>query len=525
MKFEKVARVDDLHDGEMKGVRVGDKDILLSRIDGAYFAVAAFCPHYGAPLEMGILSKDRIVCPWHHACFNAKTGGIEEPPSRDALTVYEVKIEGEDILVSVPDEDEGHHIPPMVTLAPQSELKTFAIIGAGAAGNAAAQALRENEFMGRIDLITPENRLPYDRPNLSKDYLAGKADEAWMPLRSSDFYQKHGIDIVKNRKVTSVVSASKTITFDNNQTKNYDAILIATGGKAKMLNVPGAGLRNIFTLRSYDDCDRIIAACENAGKVVIVGASFIAMETASSLSQRGLEVTVVAPETVPFEKLYGKEIGDMFKKLHEENGVQFRLGEEISSFDGKNTVQSVELENGNTITTDMVIVGVGVEPVTGFMQGFDLHADGSINVDEYFQAAEGIYAAGDVARFPYWQTGEHVRIEHWRTAEQQGRIAGQNMAGQQVTFTSVPFFWTTQFNLLFRYVGYVADWDEMITLGDIQSQEFISFYIKNNEIFAAAGTGRDVEIAGVGELLRLKKMPGPDELPSTPAKIAELLKI
>jgi NADPH-dependent 2,4-dienoyl-CoA reductase/sulfur reductase-like enzyme/nitrite reductase/ring-hydroxylating ferredoxin subunit len=519
-----ISNINELKDGEMKRVSIDDTDVLLSRINGNFYALGASCTHYGGPLELGILSGERIVCPWHHACFNAKTGDVLEPPAIDSLPQYEIRIEGDDIIIKLPEKVVDRRIPRMVKHDPQSDDRTFIIIGAGAAGNAAAQGLRENGFKGRLIMITYENRIPYDRPNLSKEYLQGKAEAEWMPLRSEEFFNDYGIELMRQKKVTHVDTSLKTILLDTGETLKYDKLLVATGGKARMFNVPGAELENIFTLRSYDDSDEIIKASESASRVTVVGASFIGMETAFSLTERKLPVTVIAPESVPFKHVFGEEIGRMFQKQQEENGVTFKLGVAVAKFEGDGKVEAVMLENGERSRADLVVVGIGVSPATDFLNGIDLEPDGSIKVNEYFCAAQDVYAAGDIARFPDWRTGEHIRIEHWRTAEQQGRIAAQNMIGKQMPYDSVPYFWTTQAGLNFRYVGHVKDWDNLIIKGDVSSQEFIAFYVKNNQILAAAGNKRDKEIAAIEELMRLKKMPAPEALRDNSVDLAEIIK-
>jgi NADPH-dependent 2,4-dienoyl-CoA reductase/sulfur reductase-like enzyme/nitrite reductase/ring-hydroxylating ferredoxin subunit len=518
-----VAKITDLKDGQMKRVPAENTEVLLSRINGEFYAVGAFCPHYGAPLDLGVLSGERVVCPWHHACFNAKTGDLLEPPSRDSLPHYEVKIDGEDLIVRIPQKTSDRELPKMVKFDLSSDRRTFVIIGAGAAGNAAAQALREDGFKGKVIMITYENRLPYDRPNLSKDYLQGKAHEDWMPLRAQDFYDEYGIELIRGRRVEQADIRKKMVLLHNGDTLNYDKLLLTTGGRAIDLEVPGNKLKNIFTLRTYDDAERIIRACESSSRAAIIGASFIGMETAYSLRKRGGEVSVIAPESVPFEHVFGREIGKLFHKLHEDNGVRFKLGRSVSKFEGKDKVESVVLDDGEIAEADLVVVGIGVKPATDIIRGMDLMKDGSIKVDKYLCAAEDVYAAGDIASFPDWRTGELTRIEHWRTAEQHGRIAARNMAGHEIPYESVPFFWTMQVGLNFRYVGYVKDWDDLIIDGDLSSKRFIAYYVRNNQVLAVAGNKRDKEMAAIEELMRKGKMPAPDELRRSNIKPLDLL--
>jgi NADPH-dependent 2,4-dienoyl-CoA reductase/sulfur reductase-like enzyme/nitrite reductase/ring-hydroxylating ferredoxin subunit len=524
MKELFLAKVNQLKNGEMKSIKVDDTEILLSRVQDKFYAVGAYCTHYGAPLEDGVLSGDRIICPWHHACFNANTGDLLEPPARDALPNYELKIDGEDIYVKLPQEISPSRTPQLMRQDLKRDNRTFIILGAGAAGYAAAQALREDGFQGRIVMITHEKRSPYDRPNLSKEYLQGEAEEEWMPLRGEEFYRENQIELMFGKRVKSVRVKEKKIVFSDNEEMSYDKILLASGGVARKLTIPGSDLQNIFTLRSFDDSDRIIAASQNASKVVIVGASFIGLETAHSLIHRKLPVTVVAPESSPFEHVFGKEIGDWFRELHESNRVTFMLEQSLDRFEGDGTVKSVVLKNGERLEADLVVVGIGVSPATGFLEDAELEADGSVKVDQYFQAVEDVYAAGDIATFPYWYSDSNIRIEHWRTAEQLGRMAAHNMAGKKTAYKSIPFFWTAQAGINFRYVGYAKKWDEIIVNGNMPDKKFIAYYVKNGEVQAAAGCNRDREMAAIEELMRLKKMPAPDKLKSETVDLVSLLK-
>ena len=523
MKKIKIGNSDMLKDGEKKAVEIEGENILLSRIDGKYYGTAAFCTHYGAPLEEGVLSGDRIVCPWHHACFNAKTGDLLEPPAQDALPHFDITTEGDEIFVNLPEKVEPSRIPQMVKADHQKDKRIFVILGGGAAGNAAAQSLRENGYIGRLIMITYENRLPYDRPNLSKDYLKGEAEAEWMPLRSTDFYREHGIELHLNQRVIEVNIPTNLILMENQQDINFDKLLIVTGGIPRVPDISGIDLKNIFTLRSYDDSDSIIKAAESASRAVIVGASFIGMETADSLRHRGLSVAVVAPEKVPFENIFGAEVGNMFLDVHKENGVAFHLAQTVKKFEGENKVNAVVLENGKKLETDLVIVGIGVRPATEVIKGVKLNEDGSVSVNRYFQLSENVYAAGDIARFKYWRTGQDVRIEHWRVAEQTGRLAGANMVGKNQEYQGVPFFWTAQAGFSFRYVGHARDWDDIIVDGEIKAKQFIAYYVKNKMISAAAGINRDQEIAAIEELMRRSLMPSPEDLKKNKNKLPDLI--
>lgn len=504
-------KLSEIADGEMKEVQVDSTPVLLAKVDGRCYALAAHCTHYGAPLAEGYLSGDRIVCPWHHACFNARTGALEEPPALDSLAAYPIRIEGDNLFVDLPEGAPDRRTPPL-TQRDAGDTRTFAIIGGGAAGYMAAQTLREEGFAGRLVIITRESRTPYDRPNLSKDYLHGHADPEWMPLRGDDFYAEHEIEVLFNKEVTDVDPKSRQITFADGQTMDCDALLIATGGEPRRLQLPGGDLKNVFVLRSFDSADSIIAAAEGVKKAVVIGASFIAMEAAFSLTERGLDVTVIAPDKVPFERTLGPEIGRLFQSVDEANGVKFRLGEHVTALNGETNVDGVELESGDVVNADLVIVGIGVSPATGFLRDFEKQKDGSVKVDDFMSLGNNIFAAGDIATYVDVRTGEPTRIEHWRTALQQGRLAAKNMLGRQVRNDSVPFFWTTQFDLTLNYVGHASGWDSIEFQGDVGKKDFLAFYIKNGIVSAVAGMNRDRELDVWEERFRLKRVPSPSEL-------------
>jgi len=527
-----VARTSEFTDGEMKQVSVEGKEILLARVNGKFYAVGATCTHYGAPLVDGVLNGERLVCPWHHACFNITSGDLREPPAFDALPRYDVKIENEHVVVRIPVDASDRRTPSMAKRAMTKRAMTkrdgkderlFVIAGGGAAGYTAAQTLREDGFTGRVVLITREDQLPYDRPNLSKEYLQGNAEPSWLPLRSEDFFAEHDIELIRSAEIKRIDAAKKTIELADGETLVCNALLVATGGQPRHLPFQSAAQQNVFLLRSYADADALIAAAETGKRVVVIGASFIGMEVASSLRSRGCDVTVVAPDEVPFKKILGPEIGKLFQQLHEENGVTFKLGASVANFVGPEIVSQVVLENGESLATDLVVVGVGVKPATDFLEGVGLHRDGGVIVDEYMRAADDVYAAGDIAYFPNPRTGERQRIEHWRTAMQQGRVAAHNMAGNAVAYDSVPFFWTRQFDVGLLYVGHAASWSEIIFQGSVAARDFLAFYLKDDQVLAVAGMNRDREMAAIEELMREDRMPSRTQLKDGFPDFLELL--
>ncbi len=508
-------RITDLKEGEMKQVEIGDDHFLLVRIDGDYHAYTAYCTHYGAPLAKGCLSAGRIVCPWHHAGFCARSGNLRNPPALDALPEYPVEIENDTIYVHLPEEPARKRLPGMTRHDPTRDSRLFAIVGGGAAGSTAVEALREAGFQGRVLLISREQNLPYDRTLLSKAYMAEGEDKDYMPLRSDAFYRDLDIELILERSVNHLDVDTRTILLDNNQSITYDKALIATGGSPRRLDIPGADLQNIFTLRTPDDANRIIAAARQAKRAVIMGASFIGMECASSLTKRGVEITVVAPEMVPFASVLGEPLGNLYRKLHEENGVTFRLGTQAERLLGDDGVSSVVLNDGSTLPADFIVLGVGIDPITGFIRGVPREDDGSLRVAgnlAVIGSEESLFAAGDIATFPDPVSGKDVRIEHWRVAQQHGRLTARSMMGESTPYSEIPFFWSGQFGKQLRYVGHAVKWDDTIIDGTLAEYDFSVYYVRENRIIAAAAINRDQQMTAFAECLRRKLVPAPEEV-------------
>lgn len=520
----KIATLNDIEDGQMQIASAGEAKILLARVEDQVYATSLRCTHSGAALTQGVLHENRVVCPWHNACFDLHTGEQTQPPGLDNLASFPVEIQGEDIYVELPEPVPEQQVPKMVTYNPDADKRTFVVLGAGAAGMTAVETLRQQGFEGRIILISKETRLPYDRTKLSKKFLQGSASENSLPKRSCEFYQEYGIELQFGQAVTKVDPAARLVRLENGVEMNYDALLVATGGAAVELDVPGSDLKNISKLRNFTDADELVEALEQAKRAVVVGSSFIGMEVAASLSKQDLEVTVVSPDSVPFEDILGSEVGAMFQKLHEENGVKFVLEAKATEYKGNGKVEAVLADNGQEIPADLVVVGVGVKPVTYYLEGVELEDDQSIRADEYLQIQEGLYGAGDVVTFPLALTGEATRIEHWRLAMQHGRIAARNMLGQQVKFCGIPFFWTGQFGNQFRYAGHAESWDEVIIHGELNQQKFLAFYVKGDQILAVFGCNRDQDVAAITELMRCQKMPKAEVLKQADVDWIEKLK-
>ena len=533
MKEIAVAKITDLQNGQMQQLEIAGSQILLSKINDKFYATGAFCTHYGAPLEKGIICNERIVCPWHNACFDAIAGQQLEPPGLDSLATFDTRVEGEDILVKLPEDIPQQRTREMTDYVPQNGDRSFVVLGAGAAGMNAVETLRQEGFQGKIVLISESTKLPYDRTKLSKAYLQGDTKEDSLSLRDCEFYDRHDIELRFGMAVTKVDVSSKSITFEDESTLNYDSLLVATGGKARKLDVPGADLHNIFTIRKPEDVNSILNTVKSAQKAVVIGSSFIGMEAAASLIQQGLEVTVVSPDDVPFQKILGEKLGKMFQKIHEEKGVTFKSGTKVTKFDGDKQIEHAVLEDGSKIPADLAIVGIGVELNTSYLENIELNEkDNSVRVNKYLQTeVADVYAAGDLASFPYAPMSEHTRIEHWRLAAQQGRIAATNMLGKEQSQSAptvdniVPFFWSGQYDLKLRYVGHAEQWDEIFIDGNLDSPEFMAFYLLNNKVMAVAGINRDREIAAISELMRRQKMPDAATVKNTKVNWLDFLTI
>ena len=512
-----VGRMEELPDGRPQRIRVGEHEVIVVRLGDQVRAFPAACPHYHGPLDEGVLHDGRLVCPWHQATYAARSGDLLEPPSFSALPSCDVRVAEGHVYVDVPDDAPAQRTPPMTSADTERERRLFVIVGAGAAAAAAAEAMRQAGFAGRILMIGREDRPPYDRPNCSKDLLAGTMSASWMPLRSDKFYEKWSIER-RWAVVDEVDTATRRVVLQGGEELTADGLLIATGGTPRQLSAPGGDLPGVFTLRTWDDCGAIVEALASARRAVVIGASFIGLEAAASLRHRGLEVTVAAPEALPLVQVFGEEVGRSLRALHERNGVAFQLGRTVAVVDGGGKVAQVQLDDGTLLPADAVIVGMGVTPATGMVRGVPTQNDGSLLVDEQLRVvgADGVWAAGDVARYPAAHLGgEPVRIEHWRVALQQGRAVGRAMAGRTEPFTGVPFFWTQQYERRLGFAGYGRPWQEVIVAGKPADGDFVAYYAAGGRVHAAAGT-RDRQLAAFAELMRAGRVPAADSLRVAP---------
>jgi NADPH-dependent 2,4-dienoyl-CoA reductase/sulfur reductase-like enzyme/nitrite reductase/ring-hydroxylating ferredoxin subunit len=479
--------IDKLHDGEMLAGHVGENAVLLARRGKEFFAIDAACSHYGGPLAEGLMVEDTVRCPWHHACFSLRTGEALRAPALGALNCWQIEERDEKVFVR------GRKPAPVPVTRPVSSARPperIVIVGGGAAGFAAAEMLRRERFAGSIAMLSADDAPPVDRPNLSKDYLAGTAPEEWIPLRPPEFYADNGIDLRLRTTVRGINAAQREVVLADGNRIRYDCLLLATGAEPVRLSIPGMDRSHVHTLRSLADSRAIIEDAKKAKRAVVIGASFIGLEAAASLRAREIEVHVVAPEKRPMERVLGSELGDFVRALHEEHGVIFHL-EDTPKAIGET---AVTLASGGTIDADLVVIGVGVRPRLELAQSAGLRLDNGVLVDAYLETSSpGIYAAGDIARWPDPNSGEAIRVEHWVVAERQGQTAARNMLGYREKFTPTPFFWSQHYDVPINYVGHAARWDEITVEGDVMTKDCALRYKRAGRVLAVATIYRDVE--------------------------------
>jgi NADPH-dependent 2,4-dienoyl-CoA reductase/sulfur reductase-like enzyme/nitrite reductase/ring-hydroxylating ferredoxin subunit len=475
--------LDDLADGGMIGGHVGEEPVLLARRGDEFFAIGSACSHYGGPLAEGLAVGDTVRCPWHHARFSLRTGEAIGAPAFNPVACWRVdKRDGKACV--------REKITPPDRRSAGENSERVVIVGGGAAAFATAEMLRREGFAGSVTLLSSDDAAPYDRPNCSKDYLAGNAPEDWIPLKPAEFYREHAIDVALGTNVTGIDVKAQQVAVAGGRNVAFDKLVLATGAEPIRLDIPGAREPHVHVLRSLGDARAIIANAKEARRAVVVGASFIGLEAAASLRARELEVHVVAPERRPMERILGREFGDFIRELHEGHGVIFHLEETATAIDG----HKVKLKGGTTLSADLVVVGIGVRPRTGLAEQAGLAIDRGVVVNEYLEtSAPGIYAAGDIARWPDPHSGEKLRIEHWVVAERQGQTVARNILGRRERFADVPFFWSQHYDLPINYVGHAEKWDKLEIEGDIKARDCVVRYRRDGKLLAVASIYRDVD--------------------------------
>ena len=480
--FEKGYEIEKVCDGEMLLGHAFGEAVLVARRGDDLFAIGATCTHYGGPLAEGLMVDCTVHCPWHHARFDLRTGEAIAAPALNNVVCYKIEKCGERFFVT-------GKIDKKAERKPKSSPTSVVIVGAGAAGGAAAEMLRREGYDGPVTLIGADESLPYDRPNLSKDYLAGNAPEEWIPLRPPEFYGEQKINTFTNTTVTGIDAKAKQVTLSDGRSLDYGALLLATGAEPVRLTIPGSNLPHVCYLRTLTDSRRIIEKAKNARRAVIIGSSFIGLEVAWSLRERKLEVAVAGRDSVPLGKVLGMQMGNLVRETHEAHGVKFHVGRTPVAI----REQYVQLDDGTKLDCDLVVVGVGVRPNTHLAEQAGIATDNGVLVNEFLETnVRGIFAAGDIARWPDPRAGR-IRVEHWVVAQRQGQTAARNILGVREPFTIAPFFWSNHFDLHIHYVGHGSGGDHANVSGDLKAREASVIFRSDGKLSAVVSIGRDRE--------------------------------
>jgi NADPH-dependent 2,4-dienoyl-CoA reductase/sulfur reductase-like enzyme/nitrite reductase/ring-hydroxylating ferredoxin subunit len=474
----------ELPDGGKLVGHVGQEPVLLVRRGADVFAIGAHCTHYSGPLPDGLVVDETVRCPWHHACFDLRTGEALRAPAFSPVDTWQV------------DERDGEIVVRDKRTRPESRRRSepdrpnrIVIVGGGAAGFAAAEMLRRQKYEGGIVMLSSDDAPPVDRPNLSKDYLAGAAPQEWLPLRDASFYSDNAIDLRLNATAAAIDVRAREVALENGDKLPYDRLLLATGAEPVRPSIPGAGPSDALVLRSLSDCRAIIERATTARRAVVLGASFIGLEVAASLRARNIEVHVVAPEERPMDKILGPDFSRLVQTLHEQHGVVFHLRNNASGVEGKR----MTLSNGTVLEADLVVAGLGVRPRLDLAEDAGLKIDRGVTVDAFLEtSAPGVFAAGDIARWPDQLTGQAIRVEHWVVAERQGQAAALNMLGRREPFDAVPFFWSQHYDVPINYVGHAESWNELVVEGDTAGKDGLVRMRRAGRTLAVASVFRDL---------------------------------
>lgn len=504
MSYQNAIVLQDLPELKPVKVPIGETGIILIREQQTVKAFQSNCPHSGAPLEEGAIYEGRLVCPWHKANYSLVDGSMCEPLALSDLKRYPVRVENG--MVQVDPEP----LPPLVTFAADQQEPVYVILGTGAAGATAAWTLRREGFRGKLILVDRESEAPYDRTVLTKFVPSGKMDISEVPPLLNEDFAPFAERIQAD--VERLETAKRLLHFADGATLSYDKLLIATGGIPQRPDFDGKALLGVHVLRSIEQADTLLKEVDKTKRLVIIGNSFIGMELASALRAQEIEVQVIARDPLPFKKQFGEQIARYFRELHEEKGVKFTEGD-IASLKGDNGhVSAVELKDGQIVPADIVLLATGVAPGTTFIHDIPLNDDGSLTTNETLNVASDVWAAGDIATFP--TPAGTMRIEHYRVAEQQGRVAAKNMLGERDIWDRVPFFWTAQFGTRYEYLGHAGEWDDYQLFGSLQEKKFVALYGQKGQLAAVTSCGMYTFTAEL--VLRMQK-------PMTMAEAAALV--
>ncbi|XP_009583374.1 PREDICTED: apoptosis-inducing factor 3-like [Fulmarus glacialis] len=498
-----VCKEADVGDGELRDVMVAGYPVLLVRNKKEFSALGSKCPHYGAPLSKGVLKGERLRCPWHGACFNIKTGDIEEYPSLDCLPCFKVTVEDGKVFVTAKKKD----LESSLRMKDRSKRcllnrDTMLLLGGGVAALVCAETLRQEGFTGRIIMATKEKHVPYDKAKLSKE-MNLKAED--ICLRKPEFLDAHGIELWTEKEAVSVDFQKRKVHFMDGSSQKYNQLLIATGSHSSSLRVPGADLHNVCVLQTPEDSSKILELATGKN-LVIVGASFIGMEIAAFLSDKAGAISVVEKKEFPFQNALGPQVGGVTMKMLQNRGVKFYMKTELHELKGKDgKVTEAVLASGEKLPADVVVVGIGVFPNSAFLKDTSIARDdsGAILVDLRMQTnIPNVFAAGDVVSFPVaLLNGDRSSIHHQQVAEAHGHIAALNMLKKEKELHTVPFFWTTMLGKSIRYAGCGKGYTETVVKGSLEQQKFLIFYIRDGFVTAAASLNCDPMVSLIAEVL------------------------
>ncbi|XP_023144569.1 apoptosis-inducing factor 3 [Amphiprion ocellaris] len=505
---EEVCVESDLQDGQMMEVEVGRHTVLLARTDGKYSAIGNQCTHYGAPLSKGVITGHRVRCPWHGSCFNVQTGDLEEFPGIDCLPCHKVNIRNSKVYVSVNKKSlrQQKRIKSMGKAEP-GVTHTVLLLGGGAASLICAEILRQENFVGRIIMVTRDDLLPYDKTRLSK---VMNVESETILLRRAEFFHQYDIEVWLKKEALSVDTDMKTVTFNDGSVQSYDHLLISTGCRAKGLDVPGIKLDNVKMLETPEDARQIHAACQGSN-IVLVGTSFVGMEVASYMIGKASSITVIGSSELPYQNTLGREIGRVTMTMLSEKDVKFYMNDSVIEVKGVNgKVKEVVLKSGTVIPADVLIVGVGSIPNSEFLQGtkIQMNAKNFVIVDKCMRTnVPDVFSGGDVVTFPLAMANNRlVTIGHWQMAQAHGRIVALNILNKPSELNSVPYYWTVLLGKTIRYTGYGEGYTDIVIKGRFEERKFLALYIKNDEVIAAAGLNYDPVVSAVAERLAAGKV-------------------
>lgn len=489
----------DLEDGGMLSGHVGEERVLLVRRGGEIHAVGAHCTHYSADLAEGAVVDGTIRCPLHHACFDLRTGAVLRAPALGPLPLW--RVDRRDGRLFVTERAEPAARPARE--GPESVV----IVGAGAAGVNVAVTLRSEGYAGRVVLLSREAELPYDKPNLSKDFLAGTAPAEWLPLHPADHYARLGVELRLGVTVSAVDTAARKVTTSSGERLSWGALVLATGASPRRLTVPGA--ERVRYVRTREDAELLVAAAGTARSAAVIGSGFIGLEVAASLRQRGLGVVVVSPDTVPFERTLGPALGARIRRIHEEHGVAFRPGRSVEGIEAG----SVLLDDGSRVAADLAVAGIGVSPSAELARAAGIAVENGVVVDAYLEtSAPGVFACGDLASWPDERTSERLRVEHWVVAGRQGQTVARNILGRREKFRAVPFFWSAHWDVVIAFVGHARGWDSAEVEGSLERNDATVVYRRAGRVLAVATVGRDAVSLAAEAAMERGDAPGLEEI-------------